>query len=168
MQTLDIISVNVWQILISLVNLLLLFLIIKKFLFKPVMSVLEKRRQEIDGQYAEADAAIEEANLSKKQWEEKLAGAEGEAEAIIQTAAENAKYRGDKLIEEAQKRAESIIRVAESEAELERKKATDSIKQEIVEVSGALAEKLLERELNREDHKAIIESFIEEIGDGND
>ena len=77
MQTLDIISVNVWQILISLVNLLLLFLIIKKFLFKPVMTVLEKRRQEIDGQYAEADAAIEEANLSKKQWEEKLAGAEG-------------------------------------------------------------------------------------------
>ena len=168
MQTLDIISVNVWQILISLVNLLLLFLIIKKFLFKPVMSVLEKRKQEIDGQYAEANAAIDEANLSKKQWEEKLAAAEDEAEAIIQTAAENAKYRGDKLIEDAQKRAESIIRVAESEAELERKKATDSMKQEIVEVSGALAEKLLERELNREDHKAIIESFIEEIGDGND
>ena len=168
MQTLDIISVNVWQILISLVNLLLLFLIIKKFLFKPVMSVLEKRKQEIDGQYAEANAAIDEANLSKKQWEEKLAAAEDEAEAIIQTAAENAKYRGDKLIEDAQKRAESIVRVAESEAELERKKATDSMKQEIVEVSGALAEKLLERELNREDHKAIIESFIEEIGDGND
>ena len=57
---------------------------------------------------------------------------------------------------------------SQSEAELERKKATDSMKQEIVEVSGALAEKLLERELNREDHKAIIESFIEEIGDGND
>ena len=168
MQTLDIISVNVWQILISLVNLLLLFLIIKKFLFKPVMTVLEKRKQEIDGQYAEANAAVDEANLSKKQWEEKLAAAEDEAEAIIQTAAENAKYRGDKLIEDAQKRAESIVRVAESEAELERKKATDSIKQEIVEVSGALAEKLLERELNREDHKAIIESFIEEIGDGND
>ena len=168
MQTLDIISVNIWQILISLVNLLLLFLIIKKFLFKPVMSVLEKRKQEIDGQYAEANAAIDEANLSKKQWEEKLAAAEDEAEAIIQTAAENAKYRGDKLIEDAQKRAESIVRVAESEAELERKKATDSMKQEIVEVSGALAEKLLERELNREDHKAIIESFIEEIGDGND
>ena len=168
MQTMDIISVNIWQILISLVNLLLLFLIIKKFLFKPVMSVLEKRKQEIDGQYAEANAAIDEANLSKKQWEEKLAAAEDEAEAIIQTAAENAKYRGDKLIEDAQKRAESIVRVAESEAELERKKATDSMKQEIVEVSGALAEKLLERELNREDHKAIIESFIEEIGDGND
>ena len=168
MQTLDIISVNIWQILISLVNLLLLFLIIKKFLFKPVMAVLEKRKQEINGQYAEANAAIDEANLSKKQWEEKLAAAEDEAEAIIQTAAENAKYRGDKLIEDAQKRAESIVRVAESEAELERKKATDSMKQEIVEVSGALAEKLLERELNREDHKAIIESFIEEIGDGND
>ena len=168
MQTLDIISVNVWQILISLVNLVLLFLIIKKFLFKPAKAILEKRRQEIDGQYAEAQAAVEEANENKKAWEEKLAGADSKAEAILQSAAENAKFRGDKIVEEAQKRADSIVRVAETEAELERKRAADSIKQEIVEVSGAIAEKLLERELNRDDHKAMIESFIEEMGDGND
>ena len=74
----------------------------------------------------------------------------------------------DKLIAEAQMRADGIIRAAETEAELERKKAADGIKREIVEVSGALTEKLLEREINTDDHRVLIDSFIEEIGDGNE
>lgn len=168
MQSLDIISVNIWQILISLINLVLLFLILKKFLFKPVQKVFEKRQNEIDSQYAAAELAEAKANENRKNWEEKLSYANAEADAILQTATDNAKYRGDKLIAEAQNRAEGIIRAAETEAELERKKAADGIKREIVEVSGALTEKMLEREINTEDHRALIDSFIEEIGDGND
>ncbi|MGM9646956.1 MAG: F0F1 ATP synthase subunit B [Eubacteriales bacterium] len=168
MQSLDIISVNIWQILISLINLVLLFLILKKFLFKPVQKVFEKRQNEIDSQYAAAELAETQANENRKNWEEKLSYANAEADAILQTATDNAKYRGDKLIAEAQNRAEGIIRAAETEAELERKKAADGIKREIVEVSGALTEKMLEREINTEDHRALIDSFIEEIGDGND
>ena len=59
-------------------------------------------------------------------------------------------------------------RKAESDAALERKKAADSIKREIVEVSSALTEKLLEREVNTTDHKQLIDSFIEGIGDDDD
>ena len=57
MQNLDVISVNIWQILISLANLTLLFLIIKKFLYKPVKKVLQQRRDEIDSQYTAAAEA---------------------------------------------------------------------------------------------------------------
>ena len=168
MQTLDIISVNLWQILISLLNLVLLFLIVKKFLFKPVKDVLAKRQQEIDDQYAAAKTAEEQANESRASWEETLSGARAQADAILQNATENAKHRGDKLIAEAKERADGIIRMAEAEAELERRKATEGIKREIVEVSGALTEKMLEREINTEDHRNLIDSFIEKIGDGND
>ncbi|MBQ8288701.1 MAG: F0F1 ATP synthase subunit B [Clostridia bacterium] len=168
MQSLDIISVNLWQIVISLVNLLLLFLILKKFLFKPVKKVLEQRQSQLDAQYASADRAEALADEHRKEWEEKLSTANAEADAILQSAAENAKYRGEKLIAEAQDRADGIIRAAQTEAELERKKAADGIKREIVEVSGALTEKMLEREINTEDHRALIDSFIEEIGDGNE
>ena len=168
MQTLDVISVNLWQILISLANLLLLFWGIKKFLFKPVKKVLEKRENEIETQYESAKNAEEKAYELKKSWEEKLSSAADEADAILKNAADNAKYRGDKLIFEAKEQAESIIRTAQSEAELERKKATDGIKREIVEVSGVLTEKMLEREINTDDHRALINSFIEKIGDGND
>ena len=168
MQTLDIISVNLWLILISLLNLVILFLIVKKFLFKPVKRVLEQRQQEIDDRYAQADQANAEAQRSRKDWEEKLAGADAQADAILKSATENANRRGEKLVAEAQERADSILRTAQNEAELERQKAAAGIKQEIVEVSGALAEKLLEREINQQDHRALIDSFIEEIGDEND
>lgn len=167
MLSLDIISVNLWQTLISLLNLLLLFLIIKKFLFKPVKSVLEKRRESIDEQYAKADRAQAEADANKKAWEEKLSGADAEADAILQDAAENARYRSEKIVEEAKAQADSIIRVAKTEAELERRQATAAIKREIVEVSEALAEKMLEREINTEDHRELIDSFIEKIGEEN-
>ena len=168
MQTLDIISVNLWQILISLANLVLLFLILKKFLFKPVQKVLDQRQQELDTQYAAAENAEKQANENRVLWEEKLSQADAQANAILQNASDNAKFRGERLVAEAREQADNIIRVAKNEAELERKKATEGIKREIVEVSGALTEKMLEREINTEDHRALIDSFIEKIGDSDD
>jgi F-type H+-transporting ATPase subunit b len=168
MQSLDVISVNIWQIVISLLNLLLLFLVVKKFLFGPVRKILAKRQGEIDVHYDAAKQAELDAQRDRAEWESKLAGADAQAEAILQSATENAQYRSDKIVAEAQERAQSILRVAQNEAELERKKAVDGIKREIVEVSGALAEKMLEREIKADDHRALIDSFIEEIGDGNE
>ena len=168
MQSLDIISVNLWQILISLANLLILFWIIKKFLYKPVKKVMEQRQNEIDAQYEAAAEAGYRAEADRKSWEEKLSTAHAEADAILQNATENAKYRKDQMIAAAEAQADGIIRAAQIEAELERKKAAEGIKKEIVEVSGALTEKLLEREINQEDHRNLIDSFIEGIGDGND
>ena len=168
MQTLDVISVNIWQILISLINLVLLFLILKKFLFKPVKKMLQKRKDELDAQYQAAADAEEKAEEHRKEWEATLATADEQANQILQTATENAKRHGDRLVMEAQEKAEGIIRVAQNEAELERRKATEDIKREIVEVSGALTEKMLEREINVQDHHALIESFIEKIGEEDD
>ena len=168
MQTLDIISVNLWQILISLSNLVILFFVVKRFLFKPIKKVMEQRQREIDDRYAAADVAQALADESRQTWEAKLSHADAEANTILQNATDHAKHRGEKMIAEAKERADGIIRNAQSEAELERRKAVDGIKREIVEVSGALTEKMLEREINTEDHRALIDSFIEKIGDEND
>ena len=167
-QTLDVISVNIWQILISLINLLLLFLAVKKFLFKPVKKILEKRQNEIDEQYEKAKIAQDEADKSRDMWQEKLSGAKSEADAILQNATLQAKHREETMISEAEEKADAILRVAQNEAELERKKATEGIKREIIEVSSALTEKMLEREINSDDHRVLIDSFIEKIGEEND
>jgi F-type H+-transporting ATPase subunit b len=167
-QSLDVISVNLWQILISFINLILLFLIIKKFLFKPVKKVLAARQNELDEQYAEAKRAEEEANANRIAWKQKKEDLANEADAILQSATDSAKYRGEKIVAEAKDRADSILRQAEVEAALEKKKATADIKREIVEVSGALTEKMLGREINTADHQELIDSFIEEIGDEDD
>ncbi len=168
MQSLDIISVNFWQILISLINLLILFLIIKKFLFKPVQNMIAQRRAQLDEQYASAEEAEQSALANKESWELKMQTANEEADAIMQSATENAKWRGDKIVAEARDKADGIIRQAENEAELERKKAEDGIKREIVDVSAALTEKMLGREINTQDHRDLIDSFIEEIGNSDD
>ena len=166
-QTLDIVSVNLWQILISLVNLLLIFLIVKKFLFKPVQRMLDQRQQEVDSRYAAADEAKAAAEADRQTWAETVKGAKDEADRIIKNAELNAESRKEDILSDANRKADGILRRAESEAELERRKAAEEIKKEIVDVSAALAEKMLEREIRQEDHRALIDSFIDEVGDDN-
>ncbi|MBO5111189.1 MAG: F0F1 ATP synthase subunit B [Clostridia bacterium] len=165
MQTLEIIGGNLWNILISLANLVLIYLIVKKFLFGPVKKLIAERQATIDAQYAAAAEAERAALDSRAEWEEKRAGAKAEADAIVKNATELAERRAAQIVESADQKAAGILRRAESEAELERKKATEGIKREIVDVSAALAEKMLEREINEDDHRVLIDSFIEKIGD---
>ena len=165
MQTLEVISVNLWQILISLLNLLILFLLFKKFLFKPVNNMLAKRQSEIDARYDEADEAKRIAEEDKALWNEKIGTVKAETDEMIKKAQESAKRQGETIVSKAKDQADSIVRQAEVQAQLEMQKAQEGIKKEIVEVSTALANKLLEREINAEDHRDLIDSFIEKIGD---
>ena len=164
-QSLGIISVNLWGILISLANLLIIFLILKRFLWKPITKTMNQRQAMVDKQFADAAEAEAKANEDKAQWSEKLATADDEAAARIAAADETARRHGDRVIAEAKEKAQGIIRQAEAEAELERQKATASIRDEIADVSAELAQKMLEREINAEDHRAMIASFLDEVGD---
>lgn len=168
MQSLDIISVNLWQILISLANLTILFLLLKKFLYKPVTKMLEERRAQIDSQYSEAEAANKSAQAKDAELTERLMGAKTAAEGIVKEAADAAQARGDKIVEDAKATAEGIIRQAEADAELQLKRAETAIKTQIIDVSTALTEKMLEREINADDHKALIDNFIDKIGEDDD
>ena len=168
MQSLDVISINLWQILVSLVNLLLLFLIVKKFLYKPVKKMLETRQNTIDGDYAAAEEAKNEALKNQKAYEEKLSNAKTEADGVIQSAVDTAASREKEILAEAKEKAEGIMRKAREDAELEKRKAQEGIKQEIISVSTLLAEKMLEREINAQDHEQMIDSFIDSIGDEDD
>ena len=167
-QNLDIISVNLWQIIISLINLLLIFLILKKFLYKPVQNVMSKRQEEIDAHYKTAEDAEKDALEAKEKYETKLSSADSEAETILKEAALRADRRGERIVEEAREKAGVIVRQAQAEAALERKKATEGIKREIVDVSACLSEKILEREIKTEDHRKLIDSCISEIGEGDE
>ena len=168
MQHLDIISVNVWQILIALLNLTILFLLLKKFLYKPVEKVLKKRKEELDGQYEKANKAVNDAETAKAEYETRLNGAKIKADGIIKDAADTASKRSEKIIDSAREEADAIVSRAKVEADLEKARAQKEIKDEIVDVSSAIAEKLLSREINADDHKQLIDSFIEKIGDQDD
>ena len=168
MQTLDVISVNLWQMLVSLINLLLLFLIIKKFLYKPVKKMLKSREDAIQSDYDEAAEAKRQAEEDQRAYEQQLATAKEQADDIIRSAVGIAEHREQEIVAAANAKAEGIVRQAEAEAILERQKAEDAVRKEIVEVSSLLTEKVLEREVSADDHRRFIDSFIEEIGhEGN-
>lgn len=171
MQNLDVISINIWQIVISLVNLLILFLILKKFLYKPVREMLDKRQAAVDEVYSLANEALEEAHRDREAYEKKLLGADEKCDEIIRTAQTNAKRRSESIISEAEEKASDMIRRAENEIELEKNGAAAEMKNQIAELSVQLAEKLLGREMNAADHREFIDSFINSIGneseDGN-
>ena len=164
-QTLGVISVNIWSVLISIANLLIMFFVLKKFLFKPLQKALDARRAAVDAVYAAADEAKAAAEADRQAWSERMDGANAEADRIVKNAEANAEIRKEDILAEANRKAEGILRRAEAEAELDRRKAAEEIKKEIVEVSAALAEKMLEREIRQEDHRALIDSFINAVGD---
>lgn len=168
MQNLDVISVNIWLIIISLCNLVILFLIIKKFLYKPVKKMLAERQNQLDKKYSDAEDAKLEAENDRREWSERISKVQDEADSIIENAQIQAKRMGDKLTDDAKRRADGIVRNAEEQAKLEKKKAEDSVKKEITDVSVLIAEKMIGREINENDHRNVIDEAIDEIGDGDD
>ena len=167
MQHSDIISVNLWQIVVSLLNLLITFLILQRFLFKPVKKILKSRQDAVDERYAQAENAINDAEAKQAELTKRLENAQAEADNIIKDATITAERRREKIENEARENAESIIRQAKNEAELEKRKAESEIKEQIVVVSTALTEKLIEREINEEDHHKLIDSVISEMEGNN-
>jgi F-type H+-transporting ATPase subunit b len=164
-QSLGVISINVWSALISLANLVLLFLLLKKFLFKPVRNVLAARQAHVDSVYQEAEEARTRAEADQTAWAEKMQGAQAEADGIVNRAAERARLNSDAVLDDAKRRADGIIHQAREEAELTREQAEASMRREMADLSTELAGKLLSREINEKDHRQFIDSFIEELGE---
>lgn len=168
MQSLSVISVNIWHIIISLCNLLILFILLKKFLYKPVKKVLAQRQEAISTQFDAAAEAQKKADAQKAEYDGKLRNINAEADEIYRSAKENAERRGKEIVNSAEKKAEDLINRADREIELEKKKAESEMKREIVDVSTLLTEKMLGREISADDHRNLIDSFLEEVGESDD
>ncbi len=168
MQSLDVISVNIWQILFSLANLVILFLIIKKFLFGPVERMLKNRQEQLDSLYSDAEKSRQSAKDDELLWQSKMESADSEAKDIVENARKKANLKTDRLISKAKDDAEDILRQAEADARLEREKSTEAMKKEIVDISLALTEKILKREIDMDDHRKVIDDCLDRLGDNND
>lgn len=168
MDSLEVFSINLWQILISLCNLVILFLIVKHFLFKPVKKMLQARQDDVDKVYAAAELARADAEQDRDAWAEQMKGAQSKADGIIADASEKAARRSEAIVAQAQGKAESILTQAHTEAELEKKKAQAEIRQEIADVSAVLTEKMLGKKIDEDGHRELIRSFIDEMGENDD
>lgn len=165
---LDVISVNFWHMLISVANLLILYRILKRFLFRPVQKVMTARRSQVEQLYSDAADAKSEAESAKTEYTEKLTHADSEAEEILRRATTKANGRSDEIINAAKGEAQNLRRRADEEIAQERKKALNEIKDDISGISMEIAEKVVEREIREEDHRDLVDRFIGELGEKSD
>ena len=112
-----------------------------------------------------AEEAVSRAQTDEQTWKNRMQTAETESSEIIRKASVRANERRDQILADAKLQADGIIRQAQQEADLERRRAREEMKQEIIAVSTLLTEKMLDREINETDHRKMIDSFIDEIGD---
>ena len=160
---LELISLDVWHIVASILNLLILTLILKKFLFKPVQKMLAERQGQVDQLYREAEDSRARAEEDKALYSQKLAGAVEEAEGIVRSAAQRADRQSDEILADAHRRASETVKQAEEEIEQAKKKAMDELKNEVAGISVQIAESVVGRELNGDDHRQLIDSFIDKL-----
>ena len=149
------------------INIFILFFALSYLLFNPVRDVLEKRKQKIAGELASAAEDKSSAEAMKAESEAKLRDVNKEAESILETARRKAKAREEEMLDEAKAKAEAarIIERANREVELEKKKALDDMKQEIVDIAAFMAEKVVGNSIDVKIQDALIDETLKEMGE---
>ncbi|MBP3371280.1 MAG: F0F1 ATP synthase subunit B [Clostridia bacterium] len=164
-QTLDVISVNLWQIIISLCNLLIMFWILKKFLFRPVQNIIAQRQKEVETIYSDAQNARDDADTMRTEYESQLADARTQADGIVREATSLAQRKSEAIVAEANYQASHMKQKAQQEIELEKRQMLREVQHEISDIAVSIASKVVEREVRAEDHEAFVEDFIAHVGD---
>ncbi len=159
------ISLGLFEVLITWANTIILFLVLKKLLFKPVKTFMENRQNEVAKAFNEADEAKAKAELLEKQYADKIAMAKSEAAEIVKEASKRGEDRFEEIVAEAKKEAERITVKANSEIEREKQKAMNEIKDDISEIAMMIASKVIQKDINSSDHDRLIKDFIDNVGD---
>ena len=161
----ELLGVNPWTALFTFANTVALFLVMKKFLWVPVLKLIEDRQKEIDSMYAEAGSAQEEAKALQEEYRNKLSVAAETSERMVKEAVARAQTREEEIIRQANADAAAIMDKAAADIAMEKKKAVNDAKDEISDMAMAIAEKVVGRELKAADQQDLIDSFIAELGD---
>lgn len=142
-----------------------LFLIASHFLFNPVRNMMQNRQDRIRSELDNAAADMKQAHELKEEYEAKLKDINKEAEEILGEARKKALANENKIISEAKEEAARIIERAGVEAELEKKKAADEVKREMVVLASLLAGKVVNAAIDTTVQDTLIEETLKEMGE---
>lgn len=159
------IGVDFWTALFVLLNTILLFLVLKHYLFVPVMNMIKARQDEIDAMYLEANAAKDGALALEAEYKEKLSQAALTGERMVKEAVQRGQNREEEILRQANLEASAILEKASADIAREKKKALNDAKDEISDIAMAIAQKVVGRELKQADHEALVDGFIDQLGD---
>ena len=162
----EFLNINFFTALFTLVNTIVLFIVLKKFLFKPVMKMITDRQNEIDDMYAAANEAKSNAKALEESYQQKLTAAAETGEAMVKEAVLRGQSREEEILRRANAEADAIRRKAAADIAQEKKKAISDAKDEIAGIAMEIAGKVVGDSLKTEDQAQLVDRFIEQLGDG--
>lgn len=154
-----------WMLLVQIVNTLVLFLVLRKILFKPVTAFMEKRENEVKTQFNTAELKRQEAETLISEYSEKIKRAEDEGKEIVKSAVHRAEKRSTEILKEAEHKVDELKEATQKELEQEKVKAINSLKNEIADMAILAASKVIRKDIDGDQHKVLIDQFIQEVGD---
>ena len=159
------IGVDFWTALFTLLNFLAVLIVGKKFLWGPVMKMIQDRQQEIDDMYSEADSARVSAKAMEEEYKQKLSAAMETGERIVKDATARGQAKEEEILRQANAEASAMLSKAAADIAMEKKKAINDAKDEISGMAMAIAEKVVARELTAADQSKLVDEFIDGLGD---
>lgn len=154
------------QIIWVLINLLILFLLMRKFLFGPITRLLDARAKKVSDTLDEADSRLAEAEAQKAEYTQQLAAARGEAARIVENARKRADLAYSRRLEEAEQAVQRLNEQAARQREADRAAMLAEAKQEIAALVMLTTAKVSQRTLNGETDQALLNQLLDEAGDG--
>jgi F-type H+-transporting ATPase subunit b len=149
----------IWTIVVFLV----LMGLLAKFAWAPLLEALERRQESIRRSLDDAAKARQELERLHTESQQILAQARAEAEAIVARTREDANRLRDEMRQKAQQEAANIVKNAERQIEFETARALQQIRHEAVDLSIAIASKLLQRNVSKEDNERLIEDTFKQL-----
>lgn len=154
-----------WPMLFQLVNTFILYMFLRRFLFKPVTEFMAKRENEIKSTFDLAEKKNQEAEQIMADYKDKIKHADQEGKEIIRHATMKAESRSTEIVKSAEEHAQELKDKAQKEIEREKAKAIHLIKDEIASMAILAAGKVVEADMSVEKHQSMVEKFIDEVGD---
>lgn len=146
-------------------SMLVMFTFLSYLLFEPVRNLLEKRRQRVLDEQETAKKERTDATAYKEEYEKKLKEVDKEAQEILSAARKKAMQNEAKIIAEAKEEAARIIERGNAEIELEKKRALDEMKQEMITIASMMAGKVVSSSIDTNVQESLIEETLKEMGD---
>ena len=149
-----------WNLLFTIINLVILYIILKKFLYKPVMGIMEQRQELIDNQFMSAKEAEDKANALKTEWEENMLCIESEKTKILEEANAKAKAEYGRIISQADKDASGIIENANKKIAADKEKTMRDVENQIAGIAMLAAAKIVNEKSKDLNNGAIYDEFL--------
>lgn len=163
-QYLSFVTLDTWTLIFTWVNLLILFLLVKKLFFKPMQKMLSDRNAEIEADYAKAKEAQEEADKMRGDYEALMENAEESASKIISDAVASANLRSNAIVKEAEEKADNMIERAQKNIEAQKSSAYMELKSDVSSMAVDIAKKIIEKDIDEKDHEELINKALEGLG----